>query len=1100
MRGSTRTLTTVAKVIALLLMLALGTAARADAVTLDFETPPPALGTAITDEYLSNFVYFQQSDYGFRPARTSAPGLAHSGTIAADVGADRCPDGGNGGAGCEFVRGGTTVNFTHTASDVSLYAGLFDPLDPAFHIYARLDAYDANHQFIVSGPTLEIHQGFNTQLAVASGANNIASVQLFTSGDDTGESLGFDDLTVTYAGAVPDVSAAAGVTDRVTLLQGDSVDVPISLARINGSNGPLDLSVTGLPAGVTGTLTPNPVPGTQNSATLHLTASGTAPGFFSPVDVTVTATPSPNPNASVAPGPRSTSFPLLVRSPYDLVRTRSGTEAIPECASLDVPLQLQRDQAFSTNKTATLAVTSAPAGVSAQFLPSATVAPGGGFFADVTLRLSRPAGTIIPLFSTVTVQATAPNAPTRTLSIPVSALASTAAIDSTTTSGTVPARFQPGSTVRLTGSGFCPGTTVIVGNARATASTTIEAGNQGLTFVVPRLATTGKIQVVVPGSASYFTSGVYTVRSFRNTNGFQFDNPDWGNLSFDEITDLFGTEEMFLSANPCWPLGDCTIALPIPDPIAYLKWQAIEQVVKGSHGHCFGINRTMQEFRAGRIHVADFQAGATRAFDLGSPNGPNGSLGSYLDQRHAGQTSKEFLLTYGVRNDSITVQLQRARAEIAAGRLPGIVMKNGITEGHVVTVDDIETLADGTTVLHLYDNENPFVPGENSDGTGDTHFNAEKASSIFVNPTKTHWDYDSGSFAGAGNDGSFYTTTLNDWPAGTAPTLPGIVDAAIGVFGSAGGAAVTGPQEKGTEVVPVFDRSAIPGANGFVLGTGGNKTITHTMMGKKTGSYSQTIMGDNFIGGVQGVPTAKGVDDRVSSSIDQHTLDFSGEKTRPLKLNVGLHRGRSSHLATFATHTFKGGGDTAAIGPGSVIYDHDGARTNVTLTLESVESGASAAEFRSAPMSVGSGERLTVAPTSWRSLESVRVTVRRANGTKRVLRLRNRAKGNGARIAIRALGLKTLRGRRSATLTARLSRVPAKSAQGVVLRLARGKRVVAHKVFGVGRARNGTRTFTWRLPKLANGAYRLIGDVTVAATGAHPGTGRKTKRVSVHIG
>ena len=88
---------------------------------------------------------------------------------------------------------------------------------------------------------------------------------------------------------------------------------------------------------------------------------------------------------------------------------------------------------------------------------------------------------------------------------------------------------------------------------------------------------------------------------------------------------------------------------------------------------------------------------------------------------------------------------------------------------------------------------------------------------------------------------ALYSSLLTDWPKGTAPTLPGVVDAAIGIFGSAGGAAVTGPQPKGAEILPVLDRGAIPGAAGVVIADRGTKTISHVMEGRKDGTYDQMI-------------------------------------------------------------------------------------------------------------------------------------------------------------------------------------------------------------------------------------------------------------------
>jgi hypothetical protein len=1080
--------------------LILTPAARADTLTVDFDSSPPAVGETIEQQYLASaFVTFAKSDAGFTPARRAAPdGLAHSGGFAADVGADRCGPDGNGGADCELPIGGTIGHMTKSADSVTLWAGLFTPVTGT--VYAELVGRDINGVQVGTSGKVAIGVGFHTPVTVTSATPNIVrfDLQISDNGTDSaarGAEVGFDDLTFSYPpGTLADVALSAPVA-TATAPEGGSVDVPVSIARINGSNGPLNMSVAGLPPGVTATVVPNPVPGTQSTAMVHVTASANAQPFFSPIDVTVVADPAGN--GSVAQGLRSTTFPLVVRSPYDLKRDDTGTVAIPECAPRDVPLELDRDAAFSTSKTAVLSVDGLPPGVTAQLLPGQTVPPGGGFNANFTLRLTRPSTTVIPFNTTITVEAQALDAPTRTLTIPIAAAPQTAAFDATTTSGSVPERLQPGSTVRLSGNGFCAGTRVQVGNGLAITGTTVDADNRGLTFQVPRLATSGTVSVITPGGANNPVPGTFTVRSFRDYSGFQFDNPGWGNLSFDEITDLFGTEEMFLSTNPCWPLGDCTIALPIPDPIAYLKWQIIEQVVKGSGGHCFGINRTMQEINAGRIHTSDFQAGATHGYSLGSPSGPNGALGSYLDQRHAGQASAEFLLTYGSRDDSISAQLGRLRSELAAGRLPGIVMKPSITKGHVVTATDIETLPDGSTLIHLYDNEQPFLPAEDSDRTGAAHKHQEDLSSITINPAKTHWDY-GGGWSG-GNDGSLYVTKLTDWPAGTAPTLPGLIDAAIGVFGSTGGAAVTGPQQPGTEVVPVFDKSAIPGANGFVLGKGGESSITHSMDGKKDGSYSQTVMGNDFIGGVMGVPTSKGVNDRVSGSIAAHTIDFAGQKNRPLNLQVGLHKKRSSRLATFSTHTFKGAGDTAQMQAGSVVYDHSGPGTTFSFSIESVQAGASAAEFKSGPLRVGPGEQVTVAPTSWSSLKGVRLSIGKPGGHKRVRMLRNRVPGNGARIAISRLALRTIRGHRTATVTARLRRVPADSAQGVVLRLTGRNRVYALKSFGVRRARNGTRTFSWRLPRVAKGAYRLVADVTVAASGAHPGTARRTRRAAVRV-
>ncbi|MDQ1702999.1 MAG: hypothetical protein QOF57_2251, partial [Frankiaceae bacterium] len=709
--------------------LSLAPASHADTITIDFESGPP-VGTAINDEYLASaFTRFLLADFGFRPHRkTVAASLAHSGTTVANVGPDLCgPDEGFGGSDCEFVNGATSGRFTRSASSVTVFAGRFTA--DGNPEKAQLRAYNSSGTLVATGPlaTIPLTPGFSTPVTVASAGNDIARFELdFT--ETTGVLVGFDDLTIDFpAGSLPDVSLS-GPVNPTTVLQGTTTDVPISLTRINGSNGPLTFSATGLPSGVSAQFVPNPVPGAQEATVMRLTASDTAPQFFVPQDVTVTAQASP-PDALVLTGTRTLKVPVTVRTQFELSQATPGTVQIPQCAPADVGLRVQRDFAFATQgKTVTLAVGPLPAGVTAEFLPSATISPNGGLIAEPTLRLRRGTQNVPAGFST-TVTATAPSAPTRTIPLTLAGAVPTAALDSTTLSGAVPSRLQPGTQIRLNGNGFCAGTKVRVGNDLAETDTTVEPSNTSMTFRLPRLATTGAVKVVPPGGATVYSStSPLTVRSTRNVNGFQFNNPGWGNLSFDEITSLVGTEEMFLSTNPCWPFGDCTIALPIPDPIAYAKWQIIEQVVQESGGHCFGISRFLQEIGDRRITNGQFAAGVTTTFGLPSRTGPNTALSHYLDARHAGQTTKEFLLHYGLRDDSIAAQLNRLRAELTAGRLASLMIKNGFTEGHVITAHDMETLPDGSTVIYTYDNETEFIPEEESDTTGATHRDRENAS------------------------------------------------------------------------------------------------------------------------------------------------------------------------------------------------------------------------------------------------------------------------------------------------------------------------------------------------------------------------------------
>ena len=260
-----------------LLLLALAgvtpAAAAPGEVTVDFETGP-AIGTAITTEYQSSaFVFFQRSD-AQRPARRP---ISKAGGIAADIGAGRCAPEGGIGNDCEFPTGGAVGRLTRTASAVSLRAGLFSPVAGA--VTVQLQGLRANGTVAATGTAATISgAAFSTPVSVTSPAPDIAQFRVILGGPGAqGAAVGIDDLTMTYpAGTLPDVSL--GVDAAATVIpQGGSVDVPVSVTRLNGSNGPLDMSASSLPLGVSATFIPNPLAGTGAAATLRLTAVPDAP-------------------------------------------------------------------------------------------------------------------------------------------------------------------------------------------------------------------------------------------------------------------------------------------------------------------------------------------------------------------------------------------------------------------------------------------------------------------------------------------------------------------------------------------------------------------------------------------------------------------------------------------------------------------------------------------------------------------------------------------------------------------------------------------------------------------------------------------------------
>ena len=185
--------------------------------------------------------------------------------------------------------------------------------------------------------------------------------------------LGFDDLTLDFpTNSLPDIAPSA-TSQVVPLVSGATTPVQVSLGRVNGSNGPVRVSASDLPQGVSAQ--PVTVSGTAATATLDLVAAQNAPSTnFTAVRTTITVDPLKD--ASVAPAQRFTPLDVRVASPYEL-QLADGTSpnvALPACAPADVPLKLPRDIALKD--TIHLSVAGLPAGVSADITPSADVAPG----------------------------------------------------------------------------------------------------------------------------------------------------------------------------------------------------------------------------------------------------------------------------------------------------------------------------------------------------------------------------------------------------------------------------------------------------------------------------------------------------------------------------------------------------------------------------------------------------------------------------------------------------------------------------------------------------------------------------------------------------
>ena len=229
-------------------------------------------------------------------ARSQPMGIAHSGSQVADVSA--CPGSGNY---CEFSAPASTGKLVDAARTVTMYPGVTGSNGyPAAHV--TLTALDAGGATIVaSTATVTQGQPFNVPLSVTT-PSPVADIAAFRVSIDSNQPLAYDDLTITRDDAPSPPDFGLGVPpDPANVRTGDTLEVPIGVNRLNGSNGDINFSVTGAPTGMSATVVPNPVPGATTAATLKLTAAASAAASDQYSEITITATPT----SGAGPTPRT---------------------------------------------------------------------------------------------------------------------------------------------------------------------------------------------------------------------------------------------------------------------------------------------------------------------------------------------------------------------------------------------------------------------------------------------------------------------------------------------------------------------------------------------------------------------------------------------------------------------------------------------------------------------------------------------------------------------------------------------------------------------------------------------------------------------------
>ena len=318
------------------------------------------------------------------------------------------------------------------------------------------------------------------------------------------------------------LSGAYGV---VNVGQGASATTSISVNQQYGFTGYVNLSVSGLPSGVTASFSPNPV---TTGSTITLTASSTA--ALGQYTVLITGT-SGNQTATT-PLTIGIYTPAFTLYSYNSVSMGQGTSA-----TTYVNVQAQ----YSFNGAVNLAVSGLPSGVTASFSPNPTTTSSTlTFTASSSAALGQCIVTIVGTYGSFTSTTTIP----LTISTPVFALSGPTNIsigqgNSTSTYISINPQYGFNSGVNLSVSGltsgvtasFSPNPTTGSSMLTLTASSSAALGQYPFTITGTSGARTSTLNTVLSVYAPTFTisgSSSFTLGQGASTSGYFYVTPSYG--------------------------------------------------------------------------------------------------------------------------------------------------------------------------------------------------------------------------------------------------------------------------------------------------------------------------------------------------------------------------------------------------------------------------------------------------------------------------------------------------------------------------------------------------------------------------------------------
>ena len=260
---------------------------------------------------------------------------------------------------------------------------------------AAVNGYSSTANFSVSGlpagatgtfnPTAAIGSGSST-MSVTTSSSTAAGTYLLTI-TATGGSLVHSTTATLVVNAPPDFTIGASPGSQ-TVIAGTGTSYATTVTAINGYAGTANFSVSGLPAGATGTFNPTAATGSGSSTLSVTTGSSTAAGTYL---LTITAT-----GGSLV---HSTTATLVVNaSPDFTIGASPGCQTVIAGTAASYTTTLAAVNGYSS--TANFSVSGLPAGTAGTFSPTAATSSGSSTLSVATSSSTAPGTYLLTITAT----------------------------------------------------------------------------------------------------------------------------------------------------------------------------------------------------------------------------------------------------------------------------------------------------------------------------------------------------------------------------------------------------------------------------------------------------------------------------------------------------------------------------------------------------------------------------------------------------------------------------------------------------------------------------------------------------------------------------